>query len=204
MSYEDDITHEEMFTHKCGKVYRVRWVQDFDTGTPLEWSDCHGEVIEMDWNPLNDEQLEQHILDYEPDLEEETRLRMLRPLFKYEGRTVRRMYYDFFSSLEIARREWGHKSVEDCTAAVEADYKYLKGWYDDDWHWVRLEVVQMIDGKPDFEHMYSVGGYESSLPLDTDLVEDKIATINEAIRELEWDKRRSLHPGQLELPLHAP
>lgn len=59
----------------------------------------------------------------------------------------------------------------------------------------------MIDGKPDFEHMYHIGGYESNLALDTDLVEDKIATINEAIKELEWDKRRSLHPGQMELPL---
>ena len=87
---------------------------------------------------------------------------------------------------------------------VEQDYKYLKGWYEEDWHWVRLEVTQMIDGKPDFEHVYNVGGYESSLPLDTDLVEDKVSTINEAIKELEWEKRRSLHPGQLELQLHVP
>lgn len=101
MSYEDDITHEEMFTHKCGKVYRVRWVQDFDMGTPLEWSDCHGIVVDMNWNPLNAEQLEQHILDEEPDLEEETRLRMLRPLFRYDRRTVHRLYYDFSRRLTL-------------------------------------------------------------------------------------------------------
>ena len=204
MQHYDNITHEEMFTHKCGKVYRVRWLQDYDSGSPLEWSDCHGAIVEMDWNPLNDEQLEQHILDYEPDLEEETRLRMLRPLFRYEGRTVRRMYYDFFSSLDIARREWGHKTPEACTKAVEQDYKYLKGWYDDDWHWVTLEVTEMIDGKPDFEHQYNTSGYESSLALDTDLAEDKVSIINEAIKELDWEKRKSLHPGQLELPLHVP
>ena len=200
----EDITHEEMFTHKSGKVYRVRWLPDYDADSPLEWSDCHGIVVEMDWNPLSEYQMEQHILDEEPDLEEETRLRMLKPLFTNTGRTVRRLYYDFFSTLDVARREWGHKTPEECTKAVEADYKYLRGWYDDDWHWVILEVVEMIDGKPDFEHKYSVGGFESSLPLDTDLEEDKVYTINEAIKELDWEKRKSLHPGQLELPLHVP
>jgi len=200
MRYEDSITHEEMFTHKCGKQYRVRWIQDDDSGSPLEWSDCHGIVVEMDWNPLSEYQMEQHILDEEPDLEEETRLRMLKPLFK-NGRGTRDMYYDFFSSLEIARREWGHKTPEESTAAVEADYKYLKGWYDNDWHWCVLEVVEMIDGKPDFKHRYSVGGFESGLALDEDLVEDKIYTINEAIKELDWERRASLHPGQLELAL---
>ena len=200
MSY-DDITHEEMFTHKCGKVYRVRWLPDYDTDSPLEWSDNHGVVVEMDWNPLNDEQMEQHIVDEEPDLEEETRLRMLKPLFTNTGRTVRRMYYDFFSSLEVARREWGQKTPEDRLRAVEQDYKYLKGWYDNDWHWVHLEVTLMVDGVPDFTHQYNVGGYESGLALDTDLEEDKIDTINQAIKELEWDRRESLHPGQLELAL---
>ena len=200
----EDITHEEMFTHKSGKVYRVRWLPDYDADSPLEWSDCHGIVVEMDWNPLSEYQMEQHILDEEPELEEETRLRMLKPLFTNTGRTVRRLYYDVMATLEVARREWGHKTPEDCMKAVEQDYKYLRGWYDDDWHWVHLEVTPVIDGKPDFTHQYNVGGFESSLPLDTDMVEDKIATINDAIRELEWEIRASLHPGQLELPLHAP
>jgi hypothetical protein len=59
----------------------------------------------------------------------------------------------------------------------------------------------MVDGVPDFTHQYNVGGYESGLALDTDLEEDKIDTINQAIKELEWDRRESLHPGQLELAL---
>lgn len=200
MSY-DNITHEEMFTHKCGKVYRVRWIQDHDANSPLEWSDNHGIVVEMDWNPLNAEQMEQHIVDEEPDLEEETRLRMLKPLFTNTGRTVRRLYYDFFSTLELARRDWGIALIEDRVKAAEQDYKYLRGWYDDEWHWCILEVTLMVDGVPDFDMQYSVGGYESSLAFDTDLDEDKIDTINQAIKELEWDRRASLHPGQLELAL---
>lgn len=201
MSY---VTHEETFTHKCGKTYRVRWIQDDDMGTPLEWSDCHGVVVEMNWNPLNEEQLEQHIIDDEPSLEEETRLRMLRPLFRYTGRTVHRLYYDVMASLEIARKEWGHQSAEDCMASVESDYKYLKGWYDDDWHWVSLEVTPIIDGKLCEEFQYYTGGYESTLALDDDVVEDKNCVINEAIKELDWNMRRSLHAGQMELPLHVP
>jgi hypothetical protein len=111
------------------------------------------------------------------------------------------MYYDFFSSLEVARREWGQKTPEDRLRAVEQDYKYLKGWYDSDWHWVHLEVTLMVNDVPDFSCQYNVGGYESALALDTDLEEDKIDTINQAIKELEWDRRESLHPGQLELTL---
>jgi len=201
MSY---ITHQETFTHKSGKVYRVRWLPDYDADSPLEWSDCHGVTVTMDWNPLSEYQMEQHLLDEEPELEEETRLRMLRPLSPLNTRGYSRLYYDVMASLEVARNEWGHVTPEDCMKAVEQDYKYLRGWYEDDWHWVHLEVTPIIDGELDETHQYNVGGYESSLPLDTDMVEDKIATINEAIRELEWEIRASLHPGQLELPLHAP
>lgn len=194
-----DITHQEIFVHKTGKQYQVRWIFDEDTGSPLEWEDCHGVVVKMDWNPLSEYQMEQHILDEEPDLEEETRLRMLRPLSPINTRGYDRLYYDVLTSLEIARKEWGHVSPDDCMKAVEQDYKYLKGWYDDDWHWVRLEVTPIIDGKPDDEFQYNVGGYESGLALDEDMAEDKAALLNEAVKELEWEKRRSLHPGQLEL-----
>jgi len=199
-----DITHQEIFVHKSGKQYRVRWIQDDYAQSPLEWSDCHGVVVDMPFNPLNAEQLEQHIIDEEPDLEEETRLRMLRPLFRYSHRDVNRLYYDVMASLEVARKEWGHNDPVEAMAAVDADYKYLKGWYEDDWHWVFLEVTAIEDGQVNLDVQYHVGGYESTLALDPDLVEDKNAVLNQIVKELEWNRRRSLHPGQLELPLHVP
>jgi len=193
-----DITHQEIFVHKSGRQYRVRWIQDHDATSPLEWSDCHGVVVEMGWNPLSEYQMEQHLLDEEPDLEEETRLRMLRPLYK-NSRGVRDLYYDVMASLEVARTEWGHVTPEDCMKAVDADYKYLKGWYDDEWHWVFLELTAIIDGELDFDIQSNVGGYESGLALDEDMAEDKLAVLDEAVKELEWDRRRLSHPAQMEL-----
>jgi len=155
-------------------------------------------VVEMGWNPLSEYQMEQHLLDEEPDLEEETRLRMLRPLYK-NSRGVRDLYYDVMASLEVARTEWGHVTPEDCMKAVDADYKYLKGWYDDEWHWVFLELTAIIDGELDFDIQSNVGGYESGLALDEDMAEDKLAVLDEAVKELEWDRRRLSHPAQMEL-----
>jgi hypothetical protein len=195
-----EITHQEIFVHKSGKQYRVRWIQDDDAQSPLEWSDCHGVTVTMDWNPLSEYQMEQHLLDEEPELEEETRLRMLRPLSPINTRGYDRLYYDVMASLELARTEWGHVTPEDCMKAVEQDYAYLKGWYDDEWHWVFLEVTAIVDGELDFNTQYHVGGYESGLALDTDMADDKNSVLDEVVKELEWNKRGALHPGQMELP----
>jgi len=198
-----DITHQEIFVHKSGKQYRVRWIHDEYATSPLEWSDCHGVTLTLGWNPLSEYQMEQHLLDEEPELEEETRLRMLRPLTSpHRHRSGdERLFYDVMASLEVARKDWGHKTPEDCMKAVEQDYKYLRGWYDDDWHWVFLEVTAIVDGELDFNIQSNIGGYESGLALDEDMAEDKLAVLNETVKDLEWYRRGSLHPGQLELPL---
>ena len=129
----DHIYHQETYTHKCGKKYNVRWYYDYDYGSPLENGDGYGVTERLDWNPTNEEQLEQHIADYEPELEEETRLRLMRVLSRASSWRESGLYYDVLSSLHKAKTEWG-VAPERCMEVVEKDFKYLKGWYDDDWH----------------------------------------------------------------------
>jgi hypothetical protein len=84
---------------------------------------------------------------------------------------------------------------------VEKDFKYLKGWYDDDWHWLTVGVAPLDeDGEPMEDHREYCGGYESTILNDdednnsyrTEAIEDKIG-------EIEWALKKALHPGQLEL-----
>ena len=196
-----DYHHEETYTHKCGKQYNVRWYYDHDMGSPLEWSDGHGVTHRMDWNPTNEEQLEQHIADEEPDLEEETRLRMLRRLTSPYNRYDSALYYDVMASLHMARTEWGCNDNEACIAAVEADFKYIKGWYDDDWFWLTVGVAPLnAKGKPDEDHRAFCGGYESTvLDSDENNVKYRTEIIEDQIHEVEWSIRKELYPNQLEL-----
>lgn len=198
-----DYVEQTTFTHKSGKKYNVRWYFDQDMGSPLDWSDCHGVTERMDWNPTNEEQLEQHLLDYEPELEEVTRLKMMRVICRPSNRYDSGLYYDVLSSLHLARTEWGCNDNEACIAAVEADYAYIKGWYNDDWHWLTLGVAPLNDkGKPVEDYREFCGGYESTiLNSDEANTEYHNDAINDKIVELEWAIRRRLHPNQLELPL---
>lgn len=198
-----DTYHEETYTHASGKKYNVRWYYDYDMGTPLEWSDCHGVTHRMDWNPTNEEQLEQHLFDNEPELEEETRLRMLKQLSRPSNRYDSGLYYDVMASLHLARTEWGCNDNEACIAAVEADFKYLKSWYDDDWCWLTLSVAPLdADDEIDEDFRVYCGGYESTLlsggeenlKYRTEMIEDQI-------HQIEHDIHKTWHPGQLELAL---
>jgi hypothetical protein len=196
-----DFEHEETYTHKNGKTYNVRWYTDYDMGSPLEWEDTHGVTEFMDWNPTNEEQLEQHIVDEEPELEEETRLRLMRPLTA--GQTWRHpgLYYDFMKSCELARTEWGI-APERVVEVVEADYKYIKSWYDLDWHWVRIGVAPIDeDGEIMEDQRDYLGGIESTIMLsrDADDVAYREELIDDRITEVEYTLRRELHKGQLEL-----
>lgn len=199
----NDIYHEETFMHKCGKEYNVRWFYDYDFGSPLDNSDGHGVTERLDWNPTDEEQLEQHLLDYEPELEEETRLRMMRQLCRPSNRYDNGLYYDVLSSLHVARTEWGCNDNEAAVKAVESDFAYLKGWYDDDWFYLTIGVAPIdADGNIDEDNRHFCGGYESTiLDSDEDNVRYRHEIINDQIHEVEWFMRRAAHPNQLELPL---
>ena len=201
----NDIHHEETYTHKSGKKYNVRWYYDYDFGSPLDSQDCNGVTERMDWNPTNEEQLEQHIADEEPELEEETRLRMMRQLCRPSNRYDSGLYYDVLSSLHKARTEWGVEP-DRCMEVVEKDFAYLKGWYDDDWFWLTIGVAPVTideDGDEiiDEDDRQFCGGYESTIldDKDEDNTKWRNEIINDQIISVEHQLRRANHPNQLEL-----
>lgn len=195
----DYIYHEETYTHKCGKTYNVRWYHDHDYGSPLDNGDGYGVTEYLDWNPTNEEQLEQHLLDEEPELEEETRLRLMRVLQRGHHRYDKGLYYDVLSSLHKAKTEWGCKE-EDCMEVVEKDFAYLKGWYDDDWHWLTCSVAPIDeDGDIMEDHRENCGGYESMLINDPEHRADVVSAIEDRIYEIDRAQKRRLHKNQLEL-----
>ena len=198
----NDIYHQETYEHKNGKKYHVCWYYDHNSGSPLENGDGYGVTERLDWNPTDEEQLEQHIIDNEPELEEETRLRLMRQLCRPSNRYDSGLYYDILSSMHKAKTEWG-VAPERVQEVVEEDFAYLKGWYDDDWHWLTVGVAPLDeDGKPMEDYREYCGGYESTI-LDDD--EDNRAYKKEAIEnkicDIEWMLKKELHKNQLELDL---
>jgi hypothetical protein len=199
----NDIHHQETYAHKNGKSYHVRWYYDHDYGSPLDNGDGYGVTERMGWNPTNEEQLEQHLCDYEPELEEETRLRLMRVLTRAPSSWSSNsgLYYNVLSSLHTARTEWGITDPVKAMEAVEKDFAYLKGWYDDDWFWLTMGVAPLDeDGEPMEDNREFCSGYESTILNDD---EDNRAYKREAIEgkisEIEWALKKALHPGQLEL-----
>lgn len=200
----NDIYHQEIYTHKSGKKYHVAWYYDHDFGSPLENGDGYGVTERMDWNPTNEEQLEQHLLDYEPELEEETRLRLMRQLCRPSNRYDSGLYYDVLSSLHKAKTEWGIDDPVKAMEAVEKDFDYLKGWYDDDWFWLTVGVAPLDeDGEPVEDDREYCGGYESMIldDFDEDQKRYKAEVIEDQIHSVEWAIKKRLHKGQLELEL---
>lgn len=198
----NDIYHQEIYTHKSGKKYHVCWYYDHDYGSPLENGDGYGVTERMDWNPTDEEQLEQHLLDYEPELEEETRLRLMRQLCRPSNRYDSGLYYDVLSSLHKAKTEWGIEDPVKAMEVVEKDYAYLKGWYDDDWFWLTVGVAPLDeDGDPIEDDREYCGGYESMIldDFDEDQKRYKIEVIEDQIHSVEWAIKKRLHKGQLEL-----
>ena len=179
----NDIYHQETYTHKNGKTYHVCWYYDHDYGSPLENGDCYGVTERLDWNPTDEEQLEQHLCDYEPELEEETRLRLMRQLCRPDYWSAPGLYYDVLSSLHVAKTEWGIDDPVKAMEVVEKDFAYLKGWYDDDWFWLTIGVAPLDDdGEPVEDDREFCGGYESTiLNSDEDNRRYKTEVINDQI-----------------------
>jgi hypothetical protein len=208
----NDSYHTEIYTHKSGKKYHVELYYDHDMSAPQDEGDGYGVTVRMNWNPTNEEQLEQHLLDYEPEIEEETRLRLMRKLSRADWGSPG-LYYDVLSSLHKARTDgWG--AGEEWKAAnpnatkeaelmyvVNKDFEHLKGWYDDDWHWVTVSVAPLNeDDEPDEDHREYCGGYESTI-----VDHDQRIWFDEVIEDLahsvEHSLKRELHKGQMELAL---
>ncbi len=133
------------FEHK-GRETLIEPYYDNDMGPPWKEHDGHGPVRER----TKDEK---------------------RPWERLIGTTHA---YDWRAAMKMARDErWGF-GIDDFMAlmcklrrvptkkqlvehAVQRDFDYLKGWCDDDWHWVCIKVIDVKTGVSEY-----LGGIESS------------------------------------------
>lgn len=213
-----DVFHTETYTHKSGKNYHVELSYDHDHGAPHEDYEGHGVVLELGFDPTDEEEVDNHLeFNYDVDddelLTEQARLNLMRVLRYRHGRYDNLMCYDVMATMTRAREEgWGMSEKwkaehPDATendillAAIDQDFKYLEGWYDDRWHWCVVGVAPLDeDGEPDEEHRQYCGGFESTI-LDRDQRKWFEEVIEDQIHEVEWALRRELHKGQMELEL---
>lgn len=70
-------------------------------------------------------------------------------------------YYDVQASMQRACKDWFPPGVsrEQVARSVEADFKRLRAWCNDEWHWAWIRVM-LLDGK-DAGKSESLGGLES-------------------------------------------
>ena len=213
-----DVFHTEIYEHANGKKYHVEWSYDHHFGAPNDENDGHGVVIELPFDPSDEDEVESHFEynfdeDDEDMLKERARLSLMRVLRYRQGRYDNTVCYDVFATMEIARRDgWGmgeewHRGNPEATkeqeilAAIHKDFDYLEGWYDDKWHWCTVGVAPLDeDGEPDEDHREYCGGYESTI-LDSENVEYKNEAIENQICSVEWTLRKELHKDQMELDL---
>jgi hypothetical protein len=195
-----DTVHTEIYTHKSGKKYSVVWYYDNDSGSPLE-DDGYGVTERLDWNPTDSMSIEQWVEDDEPGIEEETRMRMMRMLCRPSNRYDSGLFYDVLTSLHVARKEWGIADPVKAMEVVEKDYAFLKGWFDDDWHWLTLGVAPLDENdEPIEEDREYCSRYESTI-LDNE--EYKVEAIENQIGSIEYVLHQRLHKDQLQLDLRA-
>lgn len=145
MIYETD-TREA----PCGTRYRVDWEYDEDCGAPEKESDGHGVIVELADDPAD---YTDYFYGSEPDMEEVIRHKMMRRLSQdshYRRGNV--TYYDVWETRKKAKTEgWGVANPmglspdEIIDAAIEADFTYLHGWYNDHWHWCGITVTLLAE-----------------------------------------------------------
>jgi hypothetical protein len=105
-----DIFHTETYTHASGKQYHVEWSYDHDNGAPNEQFDGHGTVVELDFDPTDEDEVESHLeynFDVDDDelLTEQARLSMMRVLRWRQGRHDKVLCYDVMATMTTAREE---------------------------------------------------------------------------------------------------
>lgn len=108
-----------------GITYTATLHNDDDSDAPWERDDSHGPVT--DWMSKDDKRAGYRVLSV-------------------DGRSAR--FYDFAEAIEIAKRDgWDSEPYntgtkgERAVRAVEADFKALKAWCNDEWHYVGVSVT---------------------------------------------------------------
>lgn len=138
--------HAEDFTTAKGTHYRVRVSYDDFADEPWNYCDGHGPVSE--WT-TRDKRAGELIL-------------------AADGR--RKMLYNFQEAIKKAKAEgWDAEPYktgtkgEQAVRAAMADYKYLKSWCDNEWHYAVLHVV-LLDSE--CEELAEYDDYLSGVEFD--------------------------------------
>jgi hypothetical protein len=142
-----------------GKTWTIEWVHDEDHGAPWEECDGHGPVSV--W---------------------ERRNKLPGELVLVEDRGGRR-FYDFAEAVRIARRDgwntapynWPSKGAQ-AAAAAKADYEYLRGWCNDQWHYCGICVtLQGVEHEISASLWGIEAGLDSSDEYHEEVIDDLMA-----------------------------
>jgi hypothetical protein len=189
----------QIYTDPHTKIeYEVKYWYDQGHGAPDTEFDSHGHILLLDFDPTDPEEVEERVSQGHPLFSEEFAMRapLMRLLSEYRfGKNAK--WYDFVTSMNVATTEWG-VAPEKAYDAVEKDYKYLRGWYNDEWYWIGITVRRADESDPWHEVDHTCGGFES---LILDNYEDKMEVLGEMVLCLESEIRTMKHKEQLSLPL---
>lgn len=193
---------------------RVTLSRDNDHGAPWKENDGHGVVVRLGDLPAS---LPDDLSDVEATVEaaangyavtdeDVAAAALFRKLTIADSRSrLDALWYDVLRTLQKAQREgWGpgqkwldaHPDAtpqEKLMAAVEADYDYLKGWYDDDWCYLVVEV-ELLDDDDEVVESSVLGGVENS---DDEYVEE---IVTELADELLASHTGAAHEQQAQQP----
>lgn len=134
----------EIVEHQ-GLKFQIKYHYDHDMGRPWDNSDGHGPVRECN---------ARHQTSYD------TEKRPGEIPLNDPDRGHYQFYYDWEAAMKSARADgWGlgaeelakltHKlghipsKGEICVEALKADIKFLRGWLNDDWHYVSVDVTHV-------------------------------------------------------------
>ena len=194
------VLHSETYVHPhTKKSYAIEVFYDDSTDSPIDGftNEMHGVLEWLDFDPQDENEWPENIVNH---LEDDYKMRL--PLFRrldsrghgYYGKSL--LYYDFVASLNRAVKVWGTKP-EDAEQTVEQDYAYLRGWYNDDWHWTTVQATPLDDeGVPDMGFTESIGSVESTV---MDKREQLEFIIDDLICSIEGAIHNELHKNQREL-----
>lgn len=186
-----------------GRKYRIEWQYDDTSGRPEGESDGHGVCADINFDPKT---FGEDPEDGELDLEEVVRHKMMRVLDTASRRQTWYRVYDVWETMKVAKAngwrdlkwEAEHPNAteeEKLMAAVDADFNYLQGWYDDDWHWCGITIMLLDEEGDDTEHEASLWG------LTSDDAEYHEEVIKELVSEIQRQVKREAEKGQIPLPL---
>lgn len=199
MTYRDTV-HTDTYTNPdTGVEYKVTYWLDHQQGPPDHEFDSHGHILTLDFDPTDPYEVQERMDAGHSLIGEEFAMRapLMRNITPYRRLKKQGLWYDYVTSLNVAVKEWG-VSPENAVQAVEQDFKYIYGWYNDEWYWIGITVQRADEDDPWHDTTHSVGGYESLLFDDATGRNEVLA---ELVYSLESEIHHEFHKDQLCLPL---